>query len=67
MDRNAKSFWINKISAVLSFPLTVIFVSFSSLKIMGEDNSFVDILLACIVYLGFVNLFNAFKKLMNFL
>lgn len=66
MNRKAKFCWIDKAAVVLCFPLTVIFVSFSSLKITGEGNSFVDVLLACIVYLGFFNLFKILKRILNF-
>lgn len=48
---------LNRLSAILSLPLTLLCVSFSSLKIMGANNSLMDVLLSVIVLLGFLNLF----------
>ncbi|EIX4510798.1 hypothetical protein MKI77_004815 [Escherichia coli] len=64
MNHETKLCWIDKAAAVLSFPLTVILISSSSLKIIGNENSFVDVFLACMVYLGFINVFKIFKWLM---
>ncbi|SQJ20932.1 Microcin H47 immunity protein mchI [Serratia rubidaea] len=54
---------LNRTSAVLSLPLTILCVSFSSLTIMGEHNSLVDVFLSVIVFFGFLNLFRIAGKL----
>ena len=57
MGHNTKLGWIDKAAVVLTVPLTIIFVSFSSLQIIGKGNSFIDVFLACMVCLGFFKLF----------
>jgi positive regulator of sigma E activity len=54
MGHNTKLGWIDKAAVVLTVPLTIIFVSFSSLQIIGKGNSFIDVFLACMVCLGFL-------------
>ncbi|AVJ17324.1 hypothetical protein CLM71_09340 [Serratia sp. MYb239] len=54
---------LNKISAILSLPLTLLCVSLSSMTIMGEHNSLVDVFLSVIVFFGFLNLFRIAGKL----
>ena len=41
MGHNTKLGWIDKAAVVLTVPLTIIFVSFSSLQIIGKGNSFI--------------------------
>lgn len=53
---------IHKAMAILSLPLTIFFISHSSLKIIGESNSFVDIFLSSIIFLGFIQLLKTMGK-----
>ncbi|AYM93027.1 microcin immunity protein [Serratia sp. 3ACOL1] len=62
MTNEASFSWVNKLAAILSFPLTVIFVSFSSLKVVGEGNSLVDIFLSFVIYIGFLGLIRLTRK-----
>lgn len=64
MINEADFSWVNKLAAILSFPLTVIFVSFSSLKVAGEGSSLIDIFLSCVIYIGFLGLFMLTRKLL---
>lgn len=45
MSGKGRFHWLDKISAILSVPLTIVFVSLSSFKIIREDNSFVGVIL----------------------
>ncbi|AUX72808.1 conserved uncharacterized protein MchI [Erwinia pyrifoliae Ep1/96] len=49
--------FVKKIPAILIMPLTILAISFSSMRIIGDNNSLVDVFLAVIIYLGFANLF----------
>lgn len=64
MNSEANFLWIKKLAALFSFSLTVLLVSFSSLKIVGEGNSLVDIFLSCLVFIGFLGLFKIIRKLL---
>lgn len=64
MNSEANFLWIKKLTALFSFSLTVLLVSFSSLKIVGEGNSLVDIFLSCLVFIGFLGLFKIIRKLL---
>ena len=66
MGHNTKLGWIDKAAVVLTVPLTIIFVSFSSLQIIGKGNSFIDVFLACMVCLGFFKFFKVLKTALYF-
>lgn len=64
MNNKANFLWIKKLTALFSFSLTVLLVSFSSLKIVGEGNTLVDISLSCLVFIGFLGLFRIIRKIL---
>jgi len=53
MNNKANFLWIKKLTALFSFSLTVLLVSFSSLKIVGEGNTLVDIPYLALFLLAF--------------
>ncbi|WP_368925756.1 hypothetical protein [Serratia marcescens] len=65
MSGKGRFHWLDKISAILSVPLTIVFVSLSSLKITGKDNSFIDIILVVIIFIGFFCFFKIVKRVLT--
>ncbi|ECG8517180.1 microcin immunity protein [Salmonella enterica subsp. salamae] len=51
-----------QLTAIFSFPLTILLVSYSSLRIVGEGNSYVDVFLSFMIFLGFIELFHGIRK-----
>ncbi|EIS1097527.1 microcin immunity protein, partial [Salmonella enterica] len=47
---------LHQLTAIFSLPLTILLVSYSSLRIIGNENSYVDVLLSFIIFLGFIQL-----------
>ncbi|HFM0545916.1 microcin H47 immunity protein MchI, partial [Escherichia coli] len=44
--------------------LTILLVSLSSLRIVGEGNSYVDVFLSFIIFLGFIELIHGIRKIL---
>ncbi|ECP1439015.1 microcin immunity protein, partial [Salmonella enterica] len=40
---------LHQLTAIFSLPLTILLVSYSSLRIIGDENSYVDVLLSFII------------------
>ncbi|MCR0999337.1 microcin immunity protein [Serratia rubidaea] len=57
--------WLDKFGAILSAPLTILFVSLSSLKIIGEENSFIDVFLSVVIFIGFFGSFKIVKRVLT--
>ena len=47
---------LSQLTAIFSLPITILLVSLSSLRIVGEGNSYVDVFLSFIIFLGFIEL-----------
>jgi len=58
---------LHQLTAIFSLPLTILLVSYSSLHVVGEDNSYVDIFSSFIIFLGFIELFNGIRKVLVWL
>lgn len=58
---------LHQLTAIFSLPLTILLVSYSSLRIIGNENSYVDVLLSFIIFLGFIQLINGLRKLFSWL
>ncbi|MCU6199437.1 microcin immunity protein [Citrobacter cronae] len=58
---------IHQLTAIFSLPLTILLISYSSLKIIGDENSYVDVFISFIIFLGFVQLINGLRKLFSWL
>ncbi|EIE6323573.1 microcin immunity protein, partial [Salmonella enterica] len=54
---------LHQLTAIFSLPLTILLVSYSSLRIIGNENSYVDVLLSFIIFLGFIQLINGLRKI----
>ncbi|EDY7853103.1 microcin immunity protein, partial [Salmonella enterica] len=52
---------LHQLTAIFSLPLTILLVSYSSLRIIGNENSYVDVLLSFIIFLGFIQLINGLR------
>ena len=51
-----------QLTAIFSLPLTILLVSLSSLRIVGEGNSYV--FLSFIIFLGFIELIHGIRKIL---
>lgn len=58
---------LHQLTAIFSLPLTILLVSYSSLRIIGNENSYVDVLLSFIIFLGFIQLINGLRKIFSWL
>ncbi|EBE7826040.1 microcin immunity protein [Salmonella enterica subsp. enterica serovar Javiana] len=58
---------LHQLTAIFSLPLTILLVSYSSLRIIGDENSYVDVLLSFIIFLGFIQLINGLRKFFSWL
>ncbi|EHQ8095110.1 microcin immunity protein, partial [Salmonella enterica] len=56
---------LHQLTAIFSLPLTILLVSYSSLRIIGNENSYVDVLLSFIIFLGFIQLINGLRKIFS--
>ncbi|MBJ3817104.1 microcin immunity protein [Shimwellia pseudoproteus] len=56
---------LHQLTAIFSLPLTILLVSYSSLRIIGSENSYVDVLLSFMTFLGFIQLINGLRKLLT--
>ena len=53
-----------KLSQLTALPITILLVSLSSLRIVGEGNSYVDVFLSFIIFLGFIELIHGIRRIL---
>lgn len=55
---------LSQLTAIFSLPITILLVSLSSLRIVGEGNSYVDVFLSFIIFLGFIELIHGIRRIL---
>ncbi|MGI5689031.1 microcin immunity protein [Escherichia coli] len=55
---------LSQLTAIFSLPITILLVSLSSLRIVGEVNSYVDVFLSFIIFLGFIELIHGIRRIL---